>query len=327
MLGLVKYIICLLVVVTFSACERREIFSEYHSYLNVELIVDWSNLEEFGVPQGASAWFYPKEIFRTNEVDHFYVPLEEGNYELVLFSYSMENYPSLNFVRSDSVSTFRITAAHGGLLADSESFALDVQKGIEVSDKAKAVYGYGLGGATDSVLVVNSIFLEPKRIVQRSQLSLKLKGIHNLFDVRASIVGMADAFIVDSMCRSSSTESFELDSWEIDGSYGEGELKFSFNSFGLQYQNAGKQEEWKGLFEVDFLLVDKETVLTYSIPLTGEVHIVKPAQGYELCFEVGFKDGDIDIVLPDVVPADSEGGGFDAEVDSWGDEQEENLNL
>ncbi len=110
-------------------------------------------------------------------------------------------------------------------------------------------------------------------------------------------------------------------------------------------------EDWGGVLDIEILLVDNSTTVTESIPLADKIVVVAEDDdsksdddvsteldvnvnvnvNVDINIASGFdEDGsgtDTSIVLPDVTPEGSTGGGFQASVDDWGNSQNVDIEI
>ena len=79
---------------------------------------------------------------------------------------------------------------------------------------------------------------------------------------------------------------------------------------------------------VSALLIDDSTVADYIFSIGDKIQMLPPNEGYRALYKVVFGTASAPmIVLPDVKPPSTGGGGFVAAVDDWDEEVEANLLL
>ena len=174
-------------------------------------------------------------------------------------------------------------------------------------------------------IITTEVPLTPKSLVYDMTLRIKIYGIHNLRSIQAALTGVAEGRVVSSEIPNSTNATHILVDWTQEGSYGEGYIKMPFTSFGLR-SNPNSEvvdyEDWSGEVTLIVLLIDNST-MTFTLPMDSS-NIAKSDGALSLSLEVGMSiNPDEQVVLPDVEPEDpKDGGGFDATVEEWGDEEE-----
>lgn len=147
-----------------------------------------------------------------------------------------------------------------------------------------------------------------------------MKGIYNLRSVRASLNGMATGYEFGQQRASEQNGTQLLENWSITTDKvnpTQGVVTTKIRSFGLPHSHKGEAEE--NTLTVSFLLVDNKTKLNYTFKV-GDSFIQDTDN--ELSLRI---DKEIAAPLPDVKPEGGTAGGFDANVDDWG--KEENFDI
>lgn len=206
----------------------------------------------------------------------------------------------------------------------------------------------------DTYITIN---LKPKVVVKTTKVTVAVDGVHNLRSVRASLYGMATGYHFADQMSHSDRVTHLLESWSqriyVDPT--QGEVIAYFTCFGIPETTTTTRanvEEWDGMIYLDALLVDDSTIVSFDFELAGRTTIVddEPSENSssvssnatakadddsadddtdysdvdaDIDIQLGFNlvDDDDPIVLPDVDPTDAGEGGFSAEVEDWGDEE------
>ncbi len=341
----ILYMIGIFLLITIiSSCQRRSLTYDYYPYSDIVIEPDWSqSLTGAEKPLGVSAWFYPKEggaplQFRSNSVDGFSVPIVEGKYDVLVFNRSETEFSTIGFRGIEKLSTIEIyslsdetkgwyTKADNELVVlQPEKIATAIYRDFEVTaemvTKSKAARSRG----TTLTEGTTTIAVTPQLVNKTINVKIKVIGIHNLRSARATISGMAEGYWINEMVNNSTDVTYILESWSKEGSYGEGELYFNYTTFGLlsdPNNSTSGYEYWKGLLNLEVLLVDNKTVKKFDLPLDGSMVTENSAGDVDLTITLGFDPaGPEPPLLPDVEPEDGSGSGFDAEINDWEDEVE-----
>lgn len=143
--------------------------------------------------------------------------------------------------------------------------------------------------------------VSPKNVISTLNVTVKIGGIENLGSVRALSEGLANWLDLESGECGGET-AMVLSSWDIDKAAGE--IKEVTRCLGLGDQPLA--------ITVQFLLRDNKTIITKTF---NNVSVVTYGLDHYATLE-------LDEPLPFVEPSNGQGGGFNAEVDDWGEDIE-----
>lgn len=143
LLALAGIVICL----TLSGCERRELYVYGDEFHSVELEVDWRQYVDTD-PDGMTVWFYPLDDpehapyhSTTAEVRHYGIYLPSGHYDGIVFDYSPNEYSRQEFLDMDSLRGARVEATPSAWQPDSLTVAGEgVPEGLN-GDVNRALFG------------------------------------------------------------------------------------------------------------------------------------------------------------------------------------------
>ena len=144
-----------------------------------------------------------------------------------------------------------------------------------------------------------------------------MNSINNVRSVVATIDGVAESI---TLCDRQSSEPVAVQQFELsDITYDEespfnGTLSGEFNVFGIETTTLRT-------LRMNILLVDNKTVIEQTIQ--GKARETTDGNG-ELIISI---DVDAPQTLPDVKPEGDPDSGFDADVDDWGDPEENEIPL
>ena len=350
-------------LVAFASCERRDLTYSYYPYCDVTISVDWTRAFPANeMPTGMSVWCYPKNggapivnIF--NNIDKIDIPLRTGLYDIVVFNQTPAEFGAIGFRGADKIEDVEVYAveelasmwyaskAESGelILRQPEKFAMVVYRDFEVTKemientrlsralaKSKA---NPKGGDTNSKTDTKShITLYPQRATLDAKIKIRVKGIHNLYSVRAAVSNMAEGYEINKNRGNITPATHIVSESTKQGSYGEGVITMTYTTFGLMGDKDDPSytstnfKYWKGKLHLEVLLVDKKTIKEFDFALDDTIvkRIEKKAgEGSPLIELELLIDSDLRlpaIELPDVKPEGGIAGGFDTEVEDWDDE-------
>lgn len=329
----------LLAAVLTVGCERRPLLYDYRPYCNVEVKVDWSDFGD--TPTGMTVIFYPENgdqpiVHTTTETTETNVGLEAGNYNVLLFNQSPDEFGTLEFKGMEAYETAEVCARE--TVSKWYSAASEEQKAVREPERLGVARIEGLRISKDMVEKSiqrptsgeygeqASISLRPKCVVSTARVRIRVHGLHNVRSARGSMSGMADGYSLSGDSPTSGKASHIIEEWtrELDAAdYRRGFLTADFSTFGVaasQVRAAGANH-----LVLSLLLVDNKTVKDYGFDVSDRIQV--DDGGLMLIVEVGTQIGDKDhpadqpIEIEDVKPADGQEGGFDAKVEGWDDEK------
>lgn len=324
-----RNIILIIIAMTsiFSSCQD---FRYVYTVDNLEIEMDWSDLSKNAEPNGASIIFYPVNgngIYaeeQTNEISLASVYVIEGTYDVVVFNNTPSEFSTLNFSGMDDFNTFEIyskgtnskwytsKSEEDKLVMQPETFAVATIKNLEV---------------TKDMIENSYLKIAPKNIIQNAKIRINVIGIQNAHSARASISGMAHSYNIAENKTGSEKVTYLLENWAIkknEGSYTEGELYTDFSSLGLTNSSITRGEQGQYIFKMEILLIDNKTIAKVERDITDKILSLPWNKGSTITIDIGFGNEEA-IILPDVKPAGGSEGGFDADVEDWG--SNENIDI
>ncbi len=340
------YIFLSLIVI--SSC-RRELCYDYRPFTDVSLEVDWSEFSE--TPSGMTAMFYPVDggeptVYSTHDIHRTDIPLRTGVYNVLLFNQRPTEFIYLGFRGMDRYETAEVYALEldsktwysksevETVASEPEPFAVASYENFEVTEEMKAARELqrtmksGLVGTPD-------LLLTPKAITSRCLVTINVQGVYNLRSARGSITGMSEGMSLNNLVATASEVTHLLERWQClddDSNPVNGLLKTEYMTFGVPGMKLSKADEiWDDArLKLSVLLVDNSTILDYEFSVKD--HITLSDETGEMVLRIDIEKSPVDpddapVILPDVKPAGGDSSGFDAEMDSWGDEVTVNVQM
>lgn len=318
-------------------CDRRDI--TYYTEAEFSIRVDWSNsrldAEESGY--GATAVFYPQDgsfpiTVLMGDRNSERVRLHTGRYDVIVFNRSFTDFGSLAFrgegfrgleaySRDVETRTDPVTRTETRVIVSSpEKLASGVTEGFEVSEEMLGNYsapssshsrsGMSSGTGSDDY----TLSFAPLCLTREVKVQINVTGLNNIRSAVGILTGVSESVNLSTGKASGETVSqqFTLDDIRFtDGSPFNGTLTGVFNAFGFDTAISHK-------LTVKALLVDGKTVFEETFDITA--HELEDETGTLLLYiEVAAPP------IPDVKPEGGADSGFDADVDDWGDEEENEL--
>lgn len=337
----------------FSSCDRYEVELYYTGKADVSVDIDW--MSRFGERPSGMTIMLAKDgdaiTFTdiTNDVDHYDLHLEPGEYKMLILNRTFNEFGSMGFFRTKSFN-------------DVFAYAMQLQRTTEDWD-AGAVYmrePEAIGCAVDTFTVLPEMtdgefhFVYWKDKIDGNYESLKLRevvepmttelyvrvkviGFRYMAGVVGNISGMADGFLLSQAWRRSETGYHFLDSWAIKAAPEEsseeksvGYITTKISTFGLPHGRelpSQRRPAYNVLSLCFTLLDDTKHVFRY---LVGDKIFYRGKDVTEFDKHDVTLELELDIRAPfysdDEVPhlpyAQPSGtGAFDAEVEPWGDDE------
>lgn len=327
-------ILCILALSIMGGCVK---FRYINALDSIDINVDWSGLGE--QPNGVSVIFYPKLNFdpivtQTNDIYTPSITVMEGMYDVLIFNNTPAEFGTLNFSGMDKLETFEISSVKTEskwyktkyeeefLAREPEDFAAATSLDFEVTKdmieaSLNAKYGPTKYPGRSPVLSVR-----PENVIIGGLIKVKISGIHNAKNARGSISGMARSYKVASASTGTDEVTYLLEGWSLvkdEGSYKEGKLKIDFSTLGLPNLTEDRTIVNKCVFKLSILLVDNKTQVEIERDVTKQIENALN-NNLPLEIKIGYTDED-KITLPTVKPEGGSEGGFDPDVDGWGEEE------
>ncbi|MBQ8499173.1 MAG: DUF5119 domain-containing protein [Bacteroidales bacterium] len=347
-----------LMLITASCCEHKELCYHHPHDHNVEFNVDWSR---FGkeVPTGMTVMIFNEDgksahNVLSNDIARTTTYLGEGIYNSVVFNQSENEFGTVSFHGLGHMETAEVRAlkyksewyatksdAGEGTGDDAAGDQDGDEEGGEGSEEKPAVDSVAyepewIGTdlvtdfevthemATSNDTLYNVAQHQPESIVKTLDVRIAVSGIQNFYGARASLTGMAEGYMLGHQRPSDKEATYLLEFWiaypdEQDPD--KGYIKAQVNCFGLPYGHEADPED--NVFDITILLRDNKTQLHYTFPVGDKISFdddgwADPEVGLDLA---------IDEPFPDVEQAENLGGGFDAIVNDWGEEIEHDVKM
>lgn len=173
--------------------------------------------------------------------------------------------------------------------------------------------------------------MQPMNLVQTIQITIHLKGVNNFCAARASLSGLAKGCSLTTGERVSETATQLLEEWTLTQDPNNpinGTISTRIQSFGLPDATATSPNsllDSSNILQVTLLLVDEKTSVKHSFAV-GD--LLKNADKTEEGNMEIYIDLVIDETLPDVKPTNSDSsGGFDVNVNPWGQDENHDLDV
>jgi len=335
-----------------TSCDRYEVELYYTGKADVSVDIDWES--RFGERPSGMTIMLAKDgdaiTFTdiTNDVDHYDLKLEPGEYKMIIFNHTFSEFGSMHFFQTKSFND--VCASAMQLQRTTEDWDVNVSYMREPE---------AIGCAVDTFTVLPEMtdgdfrFVNWKDKIEGNHESLRLRevvepmttefyirvkviGFKYMAGVVGNISGMADGFLLSQAWRRSQAGYHFLDSWSAASAPDEsteeksvGYITTKISTFGLPH---GREEQSQRLpgnnaLSLCFTLIDDtKHVFRY---LVGDkityrnVEVTKYNKHdvtlqLELELDAFYSDDEVPN-LPYAQPSGT--GAFDAEVEPWGDEE------
>ena len=336
----------------FSSCDRYEVELYYTGKADVSVDIDW--MSRFGERPSGMTIILAKDgdaiTFTdiTNDVDHYDLHLEPGEYKMIIFNRTFGEFGSMRFFRTRSFNdVFAIATQLQRTNADWDGDAYYMRE------------PEAIGCAVDTFTVLPEMtdgefhFVYWKDKIDGNYESLKLRevvepmtteffirvkviGFKYMADVVGNISGMADGFLLSQAWRRSQMDYHFMDRWAIKAAPEEssedksvGYITTKISTFGLPHGRelpSQRLPDYNMLSLCFTLLDDTKHVFRYNVgdKITyRNVEVTKYNKHdvtlqLELELDAFYSDDE----LPNLPYAQPSGtGAFDAEVQPWGDDE------
>ena len=314
------------------------------------------------VPDSLAAWGKPYR-FTTASVLHCNLYLQSGRYHGVVVDYSPEEYSRLQFVAMDSWRKARVmlvrdayqpseadkdeelygpkayarelsqldATGHYMVMTQAEPMALDTLCGMQISTGEYGDYiPYDSREQYQQTLTVKGFAAKPKSLVWEMRLRIPVKGINNIWQVDATLAGLADGHYLARHCNTETPCMVHITDWNIvkTDNDGNGYVEATVYTFGrcgagddatrAEYEHENLAEDFR--LNLKFTLRDHKTTCLYHMDVGTHITDFLDEQVLRMWLkETDFgADSDLGtslINLPYVTPYD--GAGFGADVTPW----------
>lgn len=336
-----------------TSCDRYEVERYYTGKADVSVDIDW--MSRFGERPSGMTIMLAKDgdaiTFTdiTNDVDHYDLQLEPGEYKMIIFNRTFGEFGSMRFGQTRSFN-------------DVYAFAMQLQR-TNADWDASADYirePESIGCAVDTFTVLPEMtdgefrFVYWKDKIDGNYESLKLRevvepmttelyvrvkviGFRYMAGVVGNISGMANGFLLSQAWRRQQVGYHFLDSWKLKAAPEEsseeksvGYITTKISTFGLPHGRelpSQRQPAFNVLSLCFTLLDDTKHVFRY---LVGDKIFYRGGEVADFNKHDVTLELELDITAPffsdDEVPhlpyAQPSGtGAFDAEVEPWGDDE------
>ena len=326
-----------------TACEHKALcyLHEHSDMFRVD--VDWSQFEQ-EEPTGMTLLFYPEdENMKTvrvmsNTTTHAFVRLEPAKYRVVVHNQTSSEFGSFNFHDMESMSTAHIRtderkskwykpSDNEYLGAHPEWLAYDMQE-VEVTPEmldTVTIDDHLTKSAEDEDALITLI---PQNLIYTLHISINIDGMQNYRAARAAVTGMADGFRPGHGKYSEDHSSHLLESWITsdklttqDGNQS-GRIVSEITCFGLPHGHEAMPEDNK--LHLLIQLTDNKTYIEHSFDV-GNLFVQKSREADPMHL---YLDLTLPGKLPDVEFQEDDGSSaFDAIVEEWGDEIQQDVGL
>ena len=338
-----------------SSCEHKELCYKHPHTTEVRVDVDWSRFTRYETPTGMTLMLYPQSsdgsvvTHLTNTTSQAILTLPADRYHLLVFNQSISEFGSVTFKDLDKQATAVVVAndytsrwykarnESEKVVTSPEWLGVGNSSDAEVTQamidaEVEAMLRAGTGNSLPTIASI-----VPVNIVSTVKIRLRIRGIQNLRSARAALNGMAGAFHLTSMQPTKDKVTYLMEEWTMKRDEADptmGVIETTFACFGLPDGHHSAAEE--NMLSISLLLVDNKTIQDFSFNVGDQFRVIDLSskntslesrqQGAEVRLEL-MVDFDTEITLPDVQPEGGSSGGFDAEVEDWGDEEEYELNI
>lgn len=348
-------------VLLLAGCTRRPLEIYYRPNCRVTLDVDWSDFPE--VPSGMSAYFFRDGddrpiIIPTADIYSTEVNLPAGHYRCFVMNQTEEEFYSFDFMDMNQFGTAK------AILATTKSRwfkSADTRAGIDPSAVAIAPENLGIGLVDEfditeemiesyqaeyanwvtktknnsqdphskSILDAASVklFAKVHNVVCEMNVRVHIKGIQNLYSVRASMDGMASGVLLNSGLTTDgkTVQLLESDIWKLhldDNDATLGYVESKIRTLGIPGAFSGDfslRDPSLNKFRLNCLLVDGMTVRDFDFQVGNQFDLEMGIHGINLVLNLTVGTEMIpEVTLPDVEPVNGVGsGGFDVNVSEW----------
>lgn len=337
-----------------TSCDRYEVERYYTGKANITVDVDWQS--HFGTHPTGMTILLAKDgdaityADITNDVDHFDLKLEPGEYKMIVFNRTFGEFGSMRFFKTKSFN-------------DVYAYAEQLQRTTEDWD-VNVTYmrePEPIGCAVDTFTILPEMIdgdfrfvnwrekviapddtLKLKEVVEPmiTELNIKVKiiGFKYMASVVGNISGMADGFLLSQAWRRTEINYHFLDNWTAKAAPDEsteamsvGYITTTISTFGLPHGRELLSQRLPAFnaLSLCFTLIDG-TRHVFRFPVGDKItyHEMEVSQYFnktdvtlhlDLEIITPFYSNDEVPNLPYAQPSGT--GAFDAEVEPWGDDE------
>ena len=298
----------------------------------IRVPVDWSGFFETK-PTGMSVIAFPDDgqrptVALSNDLGHADMPLSVGDYHVLVFNQSIDEFGTFHFEGMDNYATACVKAnslstkwdesrTDESFIRNPEWLAAGRLTHVAVTDE--------MVSAIDSIFVTDTV--KPRDAIYTIHVCIHVKGIYNIHSAKALLDGMADGYVFSTNKPTVTRRTQLLEHWTFTqdkDNPSNGLLSAKIKSFGLP--DGHKNLPAENVLRLSLLLVDNKTKLNYTFEVGDKFRRSKEGESNDIHLPTGDEKDlylalSIDNKIPDVKPeGNSSGGGFDVKVDDWGDD-------
>ena len=336
-----------------TSCDRYEVERYYTGKADVSVDIDW--MSRFGERPSGMTIILAKDgdaiTFTdiTNDVDHYDLHLEPGEYKMIIFNRTFGEFGSMRFFRTKSFNDVFATATqlqrttadwdvNAYYMREPEAIGCAVDTFTvlpEMTDgKFHFVYWKDKIDGNYEALKLREV-VEP--MVTELYVRVKVIGFKYMAGVVGNISGMADGFLLSQAWRRSEARYHFMERWTAKAAPDEstedksvGYITTKISTFGLPHGRelpSQRQPDYNTLSLCFTLLDDTKHVFRYNVgdKIFYRGKDVTDFNKFDVTLELElditapfFSDDDVPH-LPYAQPSGT--GAFDAEVEPWGDDE------
>ena len=352
MIALIGTVVTIATMGLMTSCDRYEVELYYTGKADVSVDIDW--MSRFGERPSGMTIILAKDgdaiTFTdiTNNVDHYDLHLEPGEYKMLIFNRTFGEFGSINFFRTKSFNDifanavqlqrtnefWDVTAAY---MREPESIGCAVDTFTVLPEMTDGEFRFvywrdKIDGNYESLKLREVV--EP--MVTELYVRVKVIGFRYMAGVVGNISGMADGFLLSQAWRRSQAGYHFLDSWAAKAAPDEsteeksvGYITTKISTFGLPHGRelpSQRRPEYNSLSLCFTLLDDTKHVFRYNVgdKITYRKGDVTRYDKHDVTLQLELELDAFysDDELPNLPYAQPSGtGAFDAEVEPWGDEE------
>lgn len=352
MIALIGTVVAIAAMGLMTSCDRYEVELYYTGKADVSVDIDWES--RFGERPSGMTIMLAKDgdaiTFTdvTHNVDHYDLKLEPGEYKMIIFNRTFNEFGSMRFFQTKSFNDIFAYAERLERTTDDWDVNVDYMREPE-----------SIGCAVDTFTVLSEMtdgnfhFVNWKDKIEGNYerlrllevvepmtteffIRVKVIGFKYMAGVVGNISGMADGFLLSQAWRRSDARYHFLDSWSAKAAPDEsteeksvGYITTKISTFGLPHGRelpSQRLPDYNTLSLCFTLIDDTKHVFRYNVgdKITyRNVEVTKYNKHdvtlqLELELDAFYSDDE----LPNLPYAQPSGtGAFDAEVQPWGDEE------
>ncbi len=303
--------------------------------------VDWSNFLEYETPTGMTVIVYPQDgstpiTAKTNDISHVLVSLPEGDYNSIVFNQSETEFGSLKFKNLDNYQEAEVMAVQAPtkwyttknqeerIVHEPEWLGTDNEENVKVTpqmlEQSTLEYTENINSSRSAKSGIELMNLTAQNVIHTVNITVNIKNVQNLKSARGALGGIAEGYMLGAGKRSTNQVTHLVEGWSLTKDPSDptqGAIHAKILCFGLPDGHKATPKE--NIFTLSLLLVDNKTILDYTFEV-GDQFVEDITKYLTLNLNISLQEP-----LPHVQPDGGEDGGFDADVDDWGEEIEHKI--